>query len=77
MPGESASVVPGASRLESGPLFRHRDGRPLSRTMLVLRIRQALTSQGVRARSFSGHRFWIGAASTAAARGLEIRRSVR
>ena len=56
---------------ESGPLFRHNDGRPLSRTTLVLRIRQALTSQGVRAGSFSGHSFRIGAASTAAARGLE------
>ena len=71
MPGGSASVVPGASRLGSGLPFRHRDGRPLSKTTLVLRICQALTSQGVRAGSFSGHSFRIGAASTAAARGLE------
>ncbi len=34
-------------------------------------MRQALESAGVRAASYAGHSFWIGAATTAAARGME------
>ena len=54
-----------------GPLFRWKSGAPLTRERFVEAVRSALTSAGIDARSFSGHSFRIGAASTAAAAGLE------
>ena len=53
-----------------GPLFRFADGTPLSRTRLVDSVRGALSSQGFDVHGFNGHSFRIGAATTAAARGL-------
>ena len=47
------------------PLFRHKDGSPLTREQLV-----SGSAAGVECHRFSGHSFGIGAATTAAARGV-------
>ena len=54
-----------------GPLFLCSDGSPLSRPKLVAKLREALKAAGVEAKNFSGHSFRIGAATTAAANGME------
>ena len=54
-----------------GPLFVFQDGSPLSRSLLVTAVRSALDSQGLDVRGFNGHSFRIGAATTAAACGME------
>ena len=47
------------------------NGSPLSRKKLVEAVRHALEVQGLDVHQFQGHSFWIGAATTAAACGLE------
>ena len=54
-----------------GPLFLHKEGQPLSRACLISKVRSALTRTGIEAKAYSGHSFRIGAASTAAAKGVE------
>ncbi len=54
-----------------GPLFLHANSSPLSRQSLVRKVRSALTTAGINAQAYSGHSFRIGAASTAAAKGVE------
>ncbi len=54
-----------------GPLFGFSDGRPLTRQRLVSAVKDALDKAGVDPGHYSGHSFRIGAATTAAARGLE------
>lgn len=54
-----------------GPLFLFSDGTPLSRVRLVRAVRSALEESGIRADGFNGHSFRIGAATAAAAAGLE------
>ena len=55
-----------------GPLFIHQEsGIPLSRATLVAEIRLAVTDLGLDPANYSGHSLRIGAASTAAARGIE------
>lgn len=54
-----------------GPLFRLEDGTPLSRPLLVARLRQALLAIGLNCNLYAGHSLRIGAATAAAARGLE------
>ena len=56
---------------DAGPLFKYRDGRPLTRQRFVVAIRQALESAGVQAANYASHSFRIGAATTAAAHGME------
>ncbi len=53
-----------------GPLFRCNNGSALSRPTLVTWLKSTLNSAGVDSTHFSGHSFRIGAASTAAARGI-------
>ena len=53
-----------------GPFFQFADGRALTRARFVEAIRQALAAAGVDAQKYSGHSFRIGAATTAAAKGL-------
>ena len=53
-----------------GPLFCHRDNSPLTREQLVNNLRSVLATTGVDFQKFSGHSFRIGAATTAAARGI-------
>ena len=54
-----------------GPLFRLKDGKPLSRLHLVEELRDALSSVGIQVDCYSGHSFRIGAATTAAGRGMK------
>ena len=54
-----------------GPFFHFNSGSPLSRELFVKHVRRALNAQGVDASSYSGHSFRIGAATAAAAAGLE------
>ncbi len=56
---------------QSGPLFRFQDGKPLTRQRFVLAVQGALIKAGVQADRYASHSFRIGAATTAAARGLE------
>ena len=53
-----------------GPLFVHQDGTPLLRAQFVAKLKQALSAAGVDDKSYSGHSFRIGAATTAAAAGV-------
>ena len=53
-----------------GPLFIFHDGSCLSRPRLVQALHQALTASGIDASHFNGHSFWIGAATTAAKKGI-------
>lgn len=52
-----------------GPLFLFQDGRPLSRAVLTVRIREILAGAGVSG-NFSSHSFRIGAATVAARNGI-------
>ena len=52
-----------------GQLFYFADGRPLTRQLLSSTIQSLLRSAGYSG-NYSGHSFWIGAATTAASRGL-------
>ena len=55
---------------QSGPLFLFENGRFLTRDRFVRQIKSALTAAGVSCKHYSGHSFRIGAASTAASRGI-------
>ena len=56
---------------EAGALFTFRDGRVLTRARFVELVRAALRKAGVEHEKYSGHSFRIGAATTAAAKGIE------
>ena len=56
---------------EPGPFFIFQSSSPLSREMFVRRVRAALSEAGVEATQYSGHSFRIGAATVAAAVGIE------
>ena len=47
------------------------EGRPLTREVFVAKVREALSEAGFDPLKFAGHSFRIGAASTAARRGVE------
>ena len=55
---------------EGGPLFRWKDKRALTREGLVTKVRGTLRQAGIDCVGYSGHSFRIGAATTAAARGV-------
>ena len=54
-----------------GALFLFESGAPLTRASLVARLQQALQRAGLNPSDFNGHSFRIGAATTAAQKGLE------
>ena len=54
-----------------GPLFVFDDGRYLTRDRFVSAVRSALTMAGINASLYAGHSFRIGAATTAAKRGIQ------
>ena len=56
---------------ETGPFFRFASGAPLSRELFVRRVREALEPWGIDEKKYSGHSFRIGAATAAAAAGVE------
>ena len=56
---------------KEGPLFMWKDGSPLHKPQFSKAVRAALTQAKLPADKFGGHSFRIGAATTAAAAGLE------
>ena len=54
-----------------GPFFQFSDGRFLTRSQFVSHLKEALIAAGVDASKYSGHSFRIGAATTAAACGIQ------
>lgn len=54
-----------------GPLFQFEDGRHLTRARFVDALRRELRAAGLEEKDYSSHSFRIGAASTAAANGVE------
>ena len=52
------------------PLFNFSDGSPLTRDAFVRQIRTALSRSGIYPAQYSGHSFYIGAATSAAAAGV-------
>ena len=57
--------------MSAGPLFKFEDGRPLTRQRFVDEVRKGLKLAGINQDKYSGHSFRSGAATTAAARGVE------
>ena len=55
----------------SGPLFHWQNKTPLSKPKFVEDVRKALLSANLPAHLYAGHSFCIGAATTAAAAGIE------
>ena len=55
----------------SGPLFTWKDGVFLTQANFIAAVKKALESAGLDTSNFNGHSFRIGAAMTAAARGIE------
>ena len=54
-----------------GPLFTYSDGKALTKQCLVANVREALEALGYDSKVYAGHSFRIGAATTAAERGIE------
>ena len=54
-----------------GPLFQLQDGSPLTKDYFIQKFRAALTNIGFEASQYAGHSFRIGAATTAAEKGIE------
>jgi len=55
---------------QRGPLFCFKSGAPLTRSTLVIRLKRALSAAGIDPTRFAGHSFRIGAATTAAKKGV-------
>ena len=53
-----------------GPLFRFSDGKPLTRSRLVAKLKESIQTAGVNCAPYSGHSFRSGAATTAARQGI-------
>ncbi len=58
------------ARSPLGPLFLDHAGKPASRTWFQKHLKAVLLSAGISARNFSSHSFRIGAATSAAQKGL-------
>ncbi len=54
-----------------GPLFRFKEGKPLTKPRFVSQVRETLQARGIDGSSYSGHSFRSGAATTAARAGVE------
>ena len=63
--------ISGSQRQMPGPFFHFQSGVTLSHDLLVKHLRQALGYLGVEEKNFAGHSFRSGAATAAAAVGLE------
>ncbi len=57
--------------MNQGPLFRCQDGSPLTRDSFVQRVKQTLKKAGFDSSQYVGHSFRIGAATKAAACGIQ------
>ena len=77
--GRTSSLCPVSALLQylhtrgtsPGPLFQYRDGRPLTRARFAAEVRDALGKAGIDQSKYCTHSFRIGAATTAAAKGIE------
>ena len=56
---------------EDSPLFCNLDGSPVTKYQVINRVRLALQTLSLDDKAYAGHSFRIGAATTAAERGLE------
>ena len=56
---------------QPGPLFRCSDGSPLAKPWVISKMREAVAEVGHNQLMYAGHSFRIGAATTAAAAGIE------
>ena len=56
---------------QPGPLFRLRNQKPLTRPRFVAMVREALRQSGLNEKQYCSHSFRIGAATTAASKGME------
>ena len=54
-----------------GPLFCFENGEPLTRKNFVSSVKSSLSAAGMEHKNYNGHNFRIGAATTAAAKGME------
>ena len=70
MPGGGSGSILGGEG-SAGPFFRFASGTPLSRELLVKHVRAALQPHDIDVSRYSGHSFRIGAATAAAAVGVE------
>ena len=70
-PVAAVSVYLAVHGCQKGPLFCFVSGVPLSRDALIRHVRVTLRALGVDVSFYSGHSFRIGAATTAAAVGME------
>ena len=68
--GSLASLF-GCQRCLPGPLFQLQDRKPLTKDYFIQKFRAALTDIGLEASQYAGHSFRIGAATTAAEKGIE------
>ena len=68
---DDGSFDPSVQGSRAGPLFVFSDGRLLTRKRFVTLVREALAAGGIDQDKYCGHSFRIGAATTAAARGIE------
>ena len=57
--------------MKSGPLFTFEDGRVLTRLRFVAVVKEGLQKAGFDSSKYNGHSFRIGAATTAATKGIE------
>ena len=57
--------------MDPGPLFRYQDGRGHTRVRFAEAVRAALKAAGVDQSKYCTHSFRIGAATTAATKGVE------
>ena len=71
MPSGSNFSLPRGTRHGSRPIFHFASGAPLSRELFVWRVREALEPWGIDEKKYLGHSFRIGAATEAAAAGVQ------
>ncbi len=56
--------------MDDGPLFREQNEAPLTKDRLVVKVRLTLQLAGIDPSNYAGHSFRIGAATTAASKGI-------
>ena len=66
--GCGAPVLDDTQGPRARPPFLFTSGKVLTRSTSVINLKKAITKAEVDANSFSGHSFWSGAVTTAAAR---------
>ena len=71
MPSGCSVSLLAARQGSPGALFRFQDERLLTPTRFTGKLREALEALGLQSKHYAGHCFRIGAATTAAERGLE------